>query len=822
LERVRDMLRRLVEGGVERASRGLVEELREVARIAHQGRLARIERVLVALSTQVERWNERDPQFRLGAWVDAINRLWWSVAAASRVLDDPQAGEARQAEVLGVSRRKYTPVDGTLTVAALGASGWVSDSGYAGITVHLWDVAGRRALTATQARPSSLVDGDPRRLLFHPVSEVSLLTVHELAHGAWELDDVRLSADGRLSLHAGLVAVPRPPLGPAAYGAFAVQGAAALIDRLAEAELDPTAASVGVLAWVPLSAVRGVVVDETSAQAAAELVDRGGVPIRVVVPVRPERDLLLDNLARLARGPVPVGVFGRATLSGGELRLDPYTAVFDEPVRLAFRRPGQVQEVHLGLEPLSGDAPIGRGRVRSAPAAPHELGEAVEATRRALEPLLASGIGWPAPEVAASLRSAAEGWGAVGASEASRRLLALADAVDAIRVGGPQGAASALDGAHGALQWLIAWVRLARAGVATDAARRRLVGASGAPAPRARGHDLVVVPLGATRAGTRLTVHALDARDGAPVVLQDELPGLDEDPFARTWPSRLFQGDVSLEALLTHRIVLRDHPVSRARGARVVRPAFETAATLGSSLGGASVVPKTPDAVAGPVFRTDAAAERGPEGWVLRVGANRRPVPVTDPLLQLDLEQRSALDALSFELLGVLRRDGGEVLVLQLDGRFPTLDPRATRWPRALLEARARVGDGVAGWIEAAFSGPMPTLPGDDPIGEAVRGLEAADAARFVASRVGALRRAMGEGGVLPPAAELLRLGRAAGGPADAPILALPVPRWRLWLSAASGLAAWLRGVPGAEAGALDALVLVAGAGLGDVLLTDP
>ncbi|MEZ4241604.1 MAG: hypothetical protein R3F59_36745 [Myxococcota bacterium] len=172
---------------------------------------------------------------------------------------------------------------------------------------------------------------------------------------------------------------------------------------------------------------------------------------------------------------------------------------------------------------------------------------------------------------------------------------------------------------------------------------------------------------------------------------------------------------------------------------------------------------------------------------------------VDDLLLQLDLEQRAPLGRLEAEVTGAIRRE--QLLVLQLDGTFPTLDPRATRWPLRLVEERAT--GAVAEWLVIACGAPRPVPPALDP--------EVAQAA------IRALGRSLSEGGVLPLAAELVQLGLAAGGSVEAPILALPVPPARIWLAAAAGLGRWLAGVA-EDFEAVEALALVSGAGAVDVL----
>ncbi|MEQ1571778.1 MAG: hypothetical protein ABMA64_39490, partial [Myxococcota bacterium] len=422
VERVEAWLRRTLDAGLERAGAGDVEEARELARTAHHARLVRLERELAGAATQLERYLRRDPSFSLPAWVATLGRLDQLARATARHLDH---GEGDADTLLGVMRRVYEPLAGTIEVAALGASGWVSDSGFCGITIHLWDRRAGRPWLASVARPVAVVGSDPRRLLFHPISEVTPLTLHELAHGGHVLDDVRVSSDGRLSLHTQLVATPAAPCRPDDYRAYAVGGAAEVVDRLA-AEAIGALGGGSALVFVDGCAVRDVAIDPTAARGSATVVDGAGARLEVSVPVRPETDLLLENLARVAqRG--RVGLFGRAWLRGASVGFEPYTAVFDAPVRLSVRRGTEVQAAHLSIEPIAGTVELSHGRRAPRPDSPAaaELGAALGAIDAVTDRLVGGGLAVAHPGLGEELGALEATWDGAGVATGARRLAAL-------------------------------------------------------------------------------------------------------------------------------------------------------------------------------------------------------------------------------------------------------------------------------------------------------------------------------------------------------------------------------------------------------------
>jgi hypothetical protein len=183
------------------------------------------------------------------------------------------------------------------------------------------------------------------------------VTMYDLAHGAWMLDDVRRSSDGRLSLHRQLSATPAAPSGAARYERHLVDHAAAIVERLGEGELDPLGGRASELVYLQPARIQAVEHNEVQARVTAEVVDRTGAVLRVQVPVRPEHDIFVENLARLAsaRGPFPLGVFGRAWLAGGDVAFLPISVTFEAPIQLRTRRGGAVHELHLSIERLAED-----------------------------------------------------------------------------------------------------------------------------------------------------------------------------------------------------------------------------------------------------------------------------------------------------------------------------------------------------------------------------------------------------------------------------------------------------------------------------------
>jgi hypothetical protein len=183
-------------------------------------------------------------------------------------------------------------------------------------------------------------------------------SIHDMAHGAFEFRNAKVSADGRLSIHKDLSVQQAPYIGARAYKALTSADWVELLERLRGGQLHPVSARSEVLAFVAPARVGAVQVDDKNAVAVFPLHDvRGGI-MYGHIPLRAENNFLVDNLialfgkdARRAGKLRPSALFGRAWVEAGQLRFFPYTAVFNRPIVLGARgMTKRVNELHLSLE----------------------------------------------------------------------------------------------------------------------------------------------------------------------------------------------------------------------------------------------------------------------------------------------------------------------------------------------------------------------------------------------------------------------------------------------------------------------------------------
>jgi len=351
LDQVEAFLQRLADQGWQRVTPVTLREVRTMVQVAQHARLVRIQRELAKLETQLERYLQRDPSFSPHGLLGTVNRIWLLDRATRRAL--PDADNVADLEgIAGTPRRTYHPQDGMLDVVAVGARGWVTDSGYVGVTAYLWQRDGARWLEATMARPERMFGPDPKRFLRMPLSDATPITLQEFCHGAWTLDDVRLSPDRRLSLHRELVVVPTAIAARQGLATVAVPDLAAIVDRLEAEPSGPLDEAPRALVYLEGVRVERPTVDDTRALVRSAILDRHGQRLSVTVPLRAEYDVLVDNLEQCSTPAwTPDGLLAEAALGRDAIALSPISAVFARPVTLG-RRVASTHLVHLTMEPL--------------------------------------------------------------------------------------------------------------------------------------------------------------------------------------------------------------------------------------------------------------------------------------------------------------------------------------------------------------------------------------------------------------------------------------------------------------------------------------
>lgn len=360
-DKIDQLLFRLALQGLQRMSRSSAIELKALEQTAHNAGLVTIKRQLETLITYVERYLDRDPLFTMQSYMSAINRIWLLNNMARRRHAMGQTSE-EMADVIGEARRSYTELKEPLLLQPLGATGWVTDTNFVGITVYFYaDGKPDMIYQASNTKPCEYFGDDPKRLLNMDISDYVKFTISDVAHGAFVFERAKVSRDGRLSLHKDLKVKQAPYIGARAYEALAVKNWIELTTRLRNAEVHPALSAEPSLVFIEPAQYGKLTIDDKHALAYCELFDQNGASILLEVSLRKENNLLVDNLELMLgkkRKLLPNALFGKAWVADGRVKFFPYTGIYhsvvqpDEKSKKKQAKNIARNEIHLTLESL--------------------------------------------------------------------------------------------------------------------------------------------------------------------------------------------------------------------------------------------------------------------------------------------------------------------------------------------------------------------------------------------------------------------------------------------------------------------------------------
>ena len=360
-DKIDALLLRLGVQGVQRLSRSSVDELGALKQTAHAAGLVNISREVEALATLTARYLDRDPTFEMGDFVGGVNRVWL-LNRAARARHTAGDLPDDMLDLNGRARRSFEVLRDPLDIQTLGAVGWVTDSGYVGVTLYCQAEA-RGLLQLSVARPTMHFGTDPEMMYGFGLNDALTESARDMAHGAHQLRQAKISSDDRLSMHADLQITPGAYRGASAYAGHRVTDWRQIVERIRAADASPVKRIDGVLVLAEARSLSAIVQDRTRAVATGTLRDARGAALTVHVPMRTENNTLIDNLERLARRPSPLSLFGRAWVEDGALRFLPFTAVYAEPLSI-HRFDKKVHTLHLSLERPAGEGEGPRRRRR--------------------------------------------------------------------------------------------------------------------------------------------------------------------------------------------------------------------------------------------------------------------------------------------------------------------------------------------------------------------------------------------------------------------------------------------------------------------------
>lgn len=192
----RSLLASIAASGLAHPSTRVIRRLRSAAVMAEAARFPRLARLVTGIADDAAYLIARDARGDVTGMIDRVVLAHALATAASR---NEAVGRT---ELFGRSRSLYRSA-GDLELMGLGAHGWVTPSGFEGVTATFWDAVGGQFLTATVSRGEGADRTFSIPLAYQSgVGWTGGSSLAEMSRSRIALSGVKMNDQGRLSLSA--------------------------------------------------------------------------------------------------------------------------------------------------------------------------------------------------------------------------------------------------------------------------------------------------------------------------------------------------------------------------------------------------------------------------------------------------------------------------------------------------------------------------------------------------------------------------------------------------------------------------------------------
>ncbi|MHA1198759.1 MAG: hypothetical protein ACTSQF_05330 [Candidatus Heimdallarchaeaceae archaeon] len=151
LNKINDWFSKIFLNGVQRISKENLDELQALIITAHTTKVARLERDIQSLKKVIELYLSKDPTFSFTRLTSILSRIAITCKSVRDYQNGKQLPPHRIKLLTGTQDEKKEHKK--ILAQTLGVSGWMTDSGYVGVTAYLYDLTNRQMIAATNARP---------------------------------------------------------------------------------------------------------------------------------------------------------------------------------------------------------------------------------------------------------------------------------------------------------------------------------------------------------------------------------------------------------------------------------------------------------------------------------------------------------------------------------------------------------------------------------------------------------------------------------------------------------------------------------------------
>lgn len=333
----------LAKGGLQRCSQATLEWLNALVIKTRVNKLIILEKELKRTTEVVVKYLQKSPDLRFNDYLRQLTRLTNVLNLTRRLLAGKPHPHLSPIEIIGQVRSEYRQIPDIQAAQCLGVQGWVSETGFVGVTAYFVQTDQRpfRIFKASNVRPSQYLS-DKSPIAIYKMDTHNGVSFENLSDGSFSFINVKLNRHNNLSFHKELMITPSnsftAPTDPS-FQTLVFKDWVTLLRRIQEEEITPITRAGRFDRYVVVEPSKYTTfsLDEINQNWKAPLLDGKGRKISLLVPN--ERSTHVANKITAFKiffdnKFLPNALFGIVGNIGSEVTFTPISGWFYQGIRL--------------------------------------------------------------------------------------------------------------------------------------------------------------------------------------------------------------------------------------------------------------------------------------------------------------------------------------------------------------------------------------------------------------------------------------------------------------------------------------------------------
>ena len=342
LQEIQDFLESLVQSGLQRISQATLEWTTALVIKARISKLINLEKELKRLSDLLIRYIQKNPDIKSSEFLNRLSRIQNLIYLTKYILKEPHP-TLHPIEIIGTARTEYLPRD-NIVAQTLGIKGWISDTGFVGITayfIELKRLSENYIFTASMVRPLQYLQEKSPLFLYH--LENAGISFQEFVDSCFEFQNVKLNINKNLSFYKDLMIVSVPEkrinVTDVAFNSLIYKDWIKLIEKVQNKQTSPIDRSGQFSEYVILEPFEysSFELDPVQQEWQAPLYDRKRRQIMLIVPNQRSPHIankILSFQRLFEENHLPNALFGELRFTQSKIVFNPISGYYYQGIRL--------------------------------------------------------------------------------------------------------------------------------------------------------------------------------------------------------------------------------------------------------------------------------------------------------------------------------------------------------------------------------------------------------------------------------------------------------------------------------------------------------